>query len=265
MRAIVPLAICLIVASGAAAQQSERLAPSGVTALRDVDRDLSALCRRCAQRCLETDAARLAGYWRARVVIIEKLPASSRAAVAKNPAVPNECLAIARLAAERVNSTPAPHRDRYGGPPNPVPPPVTAEMRRIARGTPSSKPSVPPSSSPPATIEMELARGTPSSKPSVPPSSSPPAVASRPPAAAKNGSPPTVAPTVANEIQNFFPWPPPTPSTRRSLTLSRLSPGAPLQTWGDAADQIERILRQAQFEFLGLLPRRGRLCRRDPC
>jgi hypothetical protein len=53
----------------------------------------------------------------------------------------------------------------------------------------------------------------------------------------------------SGDIQKLFPWPPPTPSTHHRVRLSQLAGN--LTTWGRAADEIERLLRQAQIESWG--------------
>jgi hypothetical protein len=53
----------------------------------------------------------------------------------------------------------------------------------------------------------------------------------------------------SGDIQKLFPWPPPTPSTHHRIRLSQVAGN--LTTWGQAADQIERILQQAQIESWG--------------
>jgi hypothetical protein len=64
-------------------------------------------------------------------------------------------------------------------------------------------------------------------------------------------SPPLPDVPTASDIQKFFPWPPPTPSTRRSFALARLGTGSAHGTWGEAADSIENVLNRAKYESWG--------------
>jgi hypothetical protein len=81
-----------------------------------------------------------------------------------------------------------------------------------------------------------------------PPSSSRPTARPTPPAS----TPGTASgESGSDNIRGLFPWPPPTPSTRRSIPVSRLAAGRRAGTWGEAADRIEEILQRAQFEPSG--------------
>ena len=65
---------------------------------------------------------------------------------------------------------------------------------------------------------------------------------------------PTIAPgptASAPPLKDLFPWPPPTPSTRRAFSPDVVPGSAPAKTVGDVASRLERMLRQADFDSFG--------------
>lgn len=259
------LAVLLI--SGQAAVWAQPSSPLSV-----IDRDLNLLCSRLGSTP-PADApqlrARLATLWHQREAIVGRLPVNVRAATLRNSTANPQCLNLAKLEAARLPPT-------AGGSPRPVtrngtvPPQVksrepasanTPRYRRAYRRSPT-----------------EASPGEPTAVPDI--EHAPEAAHTQPPAAA-NGAPraptttrsapnepvvrdatapvpgtPTAhgtAPNVGTEpaqLQEFFPWPPPAPSSRVLLHLPQLGSG-PYANWGQVADQLMALLQRGKFSSWG--------------
>ena len=201
--------------------QTERLAE-----LRRIDRTLAGLCRQIQQPGSDgwEEARRL---WQRRVVILQNLPPNRQ----DLGLISQQCLTMLKADAERTMQRVEPKAKR---------------ARKAARNGEviTSGPTLPPPAPPPPLIGKSTITGK--ATPPPPPALAPPPIVMR-----KAEPPPARAPAAAEPIQDLFPWPPPDPSTRRTLAIAQLAEGPAATTWGQAADRIVALLRNARFESWG--------------
>jgi hypothetical protein len=91
-------------------------------------------------------------------------------------------------------------------------------------------------------------------QPSMEPRASPQARMGPPPVPQNAPPPPTVAPAPSagdRPLEQLFPWPPPTPSTRRSFSPDVIEGAARVRKVGDVASRLEQIMRSAAFDAFG--------------
>lgn len=194
--------------------------------LAAIDRDLSALCARL-QRASGDDVpairARLTALSRQRSAYLAALPEARRNAGLQRSNVSPQCLVLARdTAAPKAVKAKTAMRGYYrngGGP-------VSNDNTTLRdAGAPIRPPETPPRS----------ANGVPNPTPrSIDVISNPGSSSPRPEA----------------QLEEFFPWPPPTPSDRRLLQMSQLG-GDPPATWGHAADRLIALMRRARYQAWG--------------
>jgi hypothetical protein len=223
MRALAVAAIYVFAIGAAAAQPSRSvqasrsMPPDSFAALHRSDRTLTEICGAC-RNCLATDShlrQQLVEQWRRRSAILEGMSPRIRVLAVRRSGLSQACAALARQAAQPAIAAPStdvkPIRPNSG--------------RSTRKGTRRNGPS---------SSQGNFNSDRPA-RPDVPPPS---------PSAVD-------VITAAPEIRPIFPWPPPTPSTRRSLPVAKLAAGPPPPTWGGAADRIEGVLRQAHIESWG--------------
>src|SRR5215510_14305544 len=222
----VSLILAAMAAPAAAAARSQ--SPNQLTGkLVRVERDLLAACRWAQAKSDDALRSRAEALWRQRNRIVGQLTRERAERISRlTPACRMRLARVMRgtsTAAAPVSApdvhwrfgSRGPSAWRYG---HSARPPVVAS---------------PPSESP-RTEDVGLRPG-PDAQPSMP----------RPPIVA------TIEAPAPPEISDLFPWPPPTPSTRRSFSPDVLVDGPSAATLGDNASRLEGLLRRAEFDSWG--------------
>ncbi|MFY9624994.1 MAG: hypothetical protein WAJ91_11475 [Rhodoplanes sp.] len=229
---------------------------SALAELQRLDRALAKICEARKDRLDDRER----DMWKRRRELVDSLDERQRDALKRTSPLNENCLQlIARLAEPRRPSYSPPiqgsqsgyssrrHGYPYGGGGSPrarmAPPSAETPM------APQAAPQAPeartgPPSSPQATIDSPTAP-----QPRIAPRASPQARIGPQPA-----PPPTSAPgPVSGDVplKDLFPWPPPTPSTRRAFSPDVNPDSAPAKIVGDVASRLERILLNADYDSFG--------------
>jgi len=222
--------VAVLLISGQAAVWAQPSSPISV-----IDRDLNLLCARLRSTPPAETAqlrARLATLWHQREAIVGRLPVNVRAATLRNSTANSQCLNLAKL--EAAHFPPA-----AGGSPRPVtrngavPPQVnsrepasanTPRYRRAYRRSPTEASPVEPTVVPAIEHAPQVTRTQPRAANGAPRAPTTTRSAPNEPVVRDATAPvpgiPTArgtAPSVGTEptqLQEFFPWPPPAPSSR---------------------------------------------------
>lgn len=212
----VSLILAAMAAPAAAAARSQ--SPNQLAGkLVRVERDLLAACRWAQAKSDDALRSRAEALWRQRSRIRARLTAGSRDRADRISQLTPACrMRLARVM--RGTSTAAA--------------PVSAPQAHWRFGSRGGSVWHAPSVSPGVDL-----RPTPELEPSP--------AAERPPVIA------TIEAPAPPEISDLFPWPPPTPSTRRSFSPDVLVDGPSAATLGDTAWRLEGLLRRAEFDSWG--------------
>lgn len=199
------------------------LSQEAFSELQRLDRALVTICEARKDRLDDRERE----IWKRRRELLESLDESQRDAFKRTSPLDEDCLQLlARLAEPR---RPSSRYSRYA-------PPSGYAWRRYRyeyRDSPQAR--MEPRASPQARMGPEPV-----------PQNAPPLAPGEPP------SPMAPGPAAgAHPLKDLFPWPPPTPSTRRSFSPDVIEGAARARKVGDVASRLEQIIRSAEFDAFG--------------